>query len=225
MCIGGLVGVLSGYFGGWVDMVLMRITDYFLVIPDLVLMIVVAAAVGAEPDPRDPRDRPAAVDDHGPDRAGRGEELRERVYVRRARIGRGRPPVDHGAARPAADRPAADRQHGASRRGRDLRRDLAGLPRSRRPEQVSWGTILEHANDRTAASNGAWWAVVPAGLCIAAVIVGCYLLGRRSRTRSTRGWRSRTSRSKGWRLRPSTSALAAMGRAGVARRRESRRRP
>src|SRR6185312_849974 len=40
--IGGGVGVLSGYFAGWTDVGLMRITDYFLVIPDLVLMIIIA---------------------------------------------------------------------------------------------------------------------------------------------------------------------------------------
>ena len=42
--IGGTVGVLAGYFGGKVVTILMRITDYFLVIPDVPLMIVVASA-------------------------------------------------------------------------------------------------------------------------------------------------------------------------------------
>ena len=46
MLIGGTVGILSGYFGGSTDTVLMRITDYFLVIPDMPLMIVVAAVWG-----------------------------------------------------------------------------------------------------------------------------------------------------------------------------------
>ena len=50
MLIGGTVGILSGYFGGKTDTVLMRITDYFLVIPDIPLMIVIAALFGREPD-------------------------------------------------------------------------------------------------------------------------------------------------------------------------------
>src|SRR2546421_2334227 len=47
MIIGGGVGLLSGYFGRWIDIGLMRITDYLLVIPDLVLMIVIADVWGA----------------------------------------------------------------------------------------------------------------------------------------------------------------------------------
>src|SRR5947199_3488233 len=46
MVIGGTVGVLAGYYGSTTDTVLMRITDYFLVIPDVPLMIVVAAIWG-----------------------------------------------------------------------------------------------------------------------------------------------------------------------------------
>jgi peptide/nickel transport system permease protein len=44
--IGTSVGLVSGYFGGLVDEVLMRVTDLFLVIPPLILMIVVGAILG-----------------------------------------------------------------------------------------------------------------------------------------------------------------------------------
>ena len=46
MLIGGAVGILAGYFGGRTDIVLMRFTDYVLVIPDIPLMLIVAAVWG-----------------------------------------------------------------------------------------------------------------------------------------------------------------------------------
>jgi len=45
MGLGALVGLLSGFWGGWRDEALMRITDVFLVLPWLVLMIVLAAVL------------------------------------------------------------------------------------------------------------------------------------------------------------------------------------
>lgn len=45
MGLGALVGLLSGYWGGVRDEVLMRVTDVFLVIPWLALMIVFAAVL------------------------------------------------------------------------------------------------------------------------------------------------------------------------------------
>ena len=44
---GLLVGTISGYAGGWVDMALMRITDIFLAFPRLVLALAFVAALGA----------------------------------------------------------------------------------------------------------------------------------------------------------------------------------
>lgn len=45
--IGVVVGAVAGYFGRWVDEVLMRITDTFLAFPPLLLAVIVAAALGA----------------------------------------------------------------------------------------------------------------------------------------------------------------------------------
>ncbi|MDF2973802.1 MAG: transporter permease [Microvirga sp.] len=44
--IGLLVGTVSGYLGGWVDTVLMRITDIFLAFPRLILALAFVAALG-----------------------------------------------------------------------------------------------------------------------------------------------------------------------------------
>jgi peptide/nickel transport system permease protein len=44
--IGLAVGTVSGYLGGWVDVVLMRVTDIFLAFPRLILALAFAAALG-----------------------------------------------------------------------------------------------------------------------------------------------------------------------------------
>jgi len=44
---GLLVGTISGYAGGWIDTILMRITDIFLAFPRLVLALAFVAALGA----------------------------------------------------------------------------------------------------------------------------------------------------------------------------------
>jgi peptide/nickel transport system permease protein len=44
--IGLIVGLVSGYFGGIVDQVMMRATDTFLVIPELPLLLVLVAVIG-----------------------------------------------------------------------------------------------------------------------------------------------------------------------------------
>lgn len=46
LAIGGLVGLIAGTAGGWIDSMLMRITDAFLSLPAPVLAIAVVAALG-----------------------------------------------------------------------------------------------------------------------------------------------------------------------------------
>ena len=90
MIIGGGVGILSGYFGRWVDVSLMRITDYLLVIPDLAFAMVIADRLGREPAPRDRRDRDPGVGDDGPDHPGPGDE-RQGTRLHQARHARSAP--------------------------------------------------------------------------------------------------------------------------------------
>jgi peptide/nickel transport system permease protein len=44
--IGTIIGLTAGYFGGWVDDLLMRLTDLFVVIPRLPLVLITVAVLG-----------------------------------------------------------------------------------------------------------------------------------------------------------------------------------
>ena len=44
--VGGVVGLLSGYFGGLVDLLVMRLIDIMLAFPSILLAIVICAALG-----------------------------------------------------------------------------------------------------------------------------------------------------------------------------------
>ena len=46
LVIGTFLGIISGYFGGWVDAIIMRIADMMIAFPGLVLAIAVAGILG-----------------------------------------------------------------------------------------------------------------------------------------------------------------------------------
>ncbi len=46
LVIGGIVGVLAGAFGGWLDGLLMRFTDLFLALPGTLVTIAIVASLG-----------------------------------------------------------------------------------------------------------------------------------------------------------------------------------
>ena len=176
--LGGGIGILSGYFGGTTDNVLMRVTDYFLVIPDVPLMIIIAAVWGPSLS-------------HiilviglllwtGTARIIRSQvkSIRERVYVRRARslgASHTRIIVRHVLPQVAPMLVANTVLTIAVAIFDETALAFLGLSD---PTTVTWGTMIEHAFDRTAVSSGAWWAIVPPGLAVAMVIMTCYLVGQ-----------------------------------------------
>ncbi|WP_036698186.1 ABC transporter permease [Paenibacillus taiwanensis] len=45
---GSFIGMLAGYFGGWLDMLLMRMTDIFLSFPYMLVVLVIVSVLGAD---------------------------------------------------------------------------------------------------------------------------------------------------------------------------------
>ena len=87
--IGLLIGASAGYLGGWVDAMLMRITDIFLAFPRLVLALAFVAALGPGLEQRDHRhcaDRLAALCAGGPRRDA--DHAPARLHRRRPAAGR-----------------------------------------------------------------------------------------------------------------------------------------
>jgi len=178
MLVGGAIGVLAGYFGRWVDVVLMRITDYFIAIPDVPLMIVVAAiwgpslfhivmVIGLLLWTSTARVIRAQV-----------KSVRERVYVQRARsIGAGHVRIifRHVLPQIAPLLIANTVLTIAVAIFDETALSFLGLGD---PSRISLGKVIQNAFQRTAVSSGAWWAIVPPGALVALLILSCSLIGQ-----------------------------------------------
>ena len=46
LAVGIPLGIIAGYYGGWVDEVIMRVTDIFLSFPSLLLALIIVATLG-----------------------------------------------------------------------------------------------------------------------------------------------------------------------------------
>ncbi|MGH7764935.1 MAG: ABC transporter permease [Candidatus Dormibacteraceae bacterium] len=94
LIVGGTIGMVSGYFGGWIDNLLMRFTDIMYAFPDLLLVLVFVAAFSNGPRLLTIFAAIALVNWVGLARLVRGQVLsiKEKEYVEAAKM-TGTPPV------------------------------------------------------------------------------------------------------------------------------------
>jgi peptide/nickel transport system permease protein len=176
--VGGIVGLAAGYFGRWVDGVLMRVTDYVLVLPDLALMVVLAAVFG--PSLRNIILVIGFLRWTSTARVVRAQvrSVRERTYVKRARaLGAGDLYILRRHIVPSVGTllMANTVLTVAIAIFNETSLSFLGLGD---PTAVSWGTMLHFAFSSAAISSGAWWFVVPPGVAVILVVLACSLLGQ-----------------------------------------------
>jgi peptide/nickel transport system permease protein len=176
MTLGTLIGAVAGYFGGWVDSVLMRFTDMMLAFPRLVLLIVVIAVF----------ENPSIwlvvvvlglTGWMGTSRIVRGEvlSLREREFVQAARaLGMGDLRIILRHVVPNTMAPVIV----SATLGIGLtiltEASLSFLGLGVQPPTPSWGNMVADGRD---ALTEAWWIATFPGLAIVLTVVAFNLLG------------------------------------------------
>ncbi|MFG3438198.1 ABC transporter permease [Nonomuraea sp. NPDC047897] len=176
--VGGAIGLAAGYAGGRTDAVLMRLTDYMLVIPDIPLLLIIAALWG--------RSMTSVILIIGLlswprlARVVRAEALsvRERAYVKRAlTIGASSLRVIATHVLPHVVPLLLTLAIFAVGNAILVETAIAFLGLGD-PAAISWGRLIQNAFTGQAVSRGAWWAIVPPGLAVGFLILACTLIGR-----------------------------------------------
>jgi peptide/nickel transport system permease protein len=178
MIIGTVVGMAAGHFTGMAQAVIMRIIDFFLVIPGLVLAIVLSSvlsrgvwtiiiAIGV-------------TSWAGTARVVRSQTLtiEARPYIERARaLGAGDGHILGRHVLPAV-LPIVLANTTLTVGSAVISESTLSFLGLGDPGTVSWGSMLKTALDTGAATAGYWWYVIPPGLAIVAVVLCFTLVGR-----------------------------------------------
>ena len=174
--IGTALGILAGYVGGWVDQVIMRVTDAWLALPALVFAIFLAAMLG--PSMWNIIIILGAVYWTRYARVIRGEvlTLRERDFVKLAEIaGASRYRVIKRHILPNVMNTATVLASLTVGVVIIAEASLSFLGVGVPPPQPAWGLMLSEA--RPTLMAGQWWLTVCPGLCILLIVLATQLFG------------------------------------------------
>ncbi|WP_419957632.1 dipeptide/oligopeptide/nickel ABC transporter permease/ATP-binding protein [Psychrobacillus psychrotolerans] len=176
--IGGSVGILAGYIGGWFEVIVMRVIDVVLTLPFLPLMIVIAVYMGPgiftqvfvitlvmwAGKARQIRAQTLSIKTTGPVLAARTMGANH-WYIFNKHIF------------PSVFPLFIPQFVGAVNTAILLESSLSFLGMGN-PLVKSWGSILYYANSRSAFLTEAWvWWIIPPGICIVLVVLAFSLMG------------------------------------------------
>jgi peptide/nickel transport system permease protein len=178
MLIGTVVGLLSGFLEGWGARLLFRLTEWFLVLPFLPLALILATILG-----RGLFNISLVIGvTSWPATAllirAQALSIRERPYLERARVlgaGRWHQITRHALPNVMPMVLANTTLTVAAAILTETTLSFLGLGD---PTRVSWGTMLDNAFSVGAITTGAWWYIVPPGVCVVLVVLAFTLVGQ-----------------------------------------------
>ncbi len=178
MVIGTVMGLSAGFLEGWPAAILFRLTEWFLVIPFLPLAIVLASVLGRSL-------LNIAIVIGVTSWAGTALLIRsqtmsvkERAYLERARVlgaGRWHQMTRHVLPNVAPMIFANTTLTVAIAILAETTLSFLGLGD---PTRVSWGSMLQDAFQVGAMTTGAWWFIIPPGVCVVLVVLSFTLVGQ-----------------------------------------------
>jgi peptide/nickel transport system permease protein len=188
--IGAVIGIVAGYVGGATDTVLMRITDFFLVLPTFVLALILAPIVleliGAGAEIAGIRATLFVIvivigvtSWASTARIIRAQALsvKERAFVSRARVigaGGGHIMLRHILPN-VVNLVVANTV--LTFAGAILTETVLAFVGLGDPFDPSWGQILSAAQSSGAPGLGAWWYIAPPATCVVLVVLAFTLVG------------------------------------------------
>jgi peptide/nickel transport system permease protein len=178
MVIGTVVGLTSGFFEGRSAAALFRLTEWFLVLPFLPLAIVLASVLG-----RSLLNIAVVIGvTSWPGTAllirSQTLSIKERPYLERARVlgaGKWQQMTRHVLPNVMPMVFANTTLTVAIAILSETTLSFLGLGD---PTRVSWGSMLENAFSVGAMTTGAWWFIVPPGVCVVLVVLSFTLVGQ-----------------------------------------------